>query len=149
MHLPAAHHPVGARLPAICREPAARPVHTVCQVQPNAHRFLDCCINPLRCILDCRSVACPAICRGPAAKPVHAVCQVQPSCLVLLPLRGRSRASALLQGLRQPDIPASASAVDFALLHQYSKRHKTRLGCGSTERRRGAGTRRRRAKPGA
>jgi len=42
-----------------------------------------------------RSVACPAICRGPAAKPVHAVCQTSSSRLILLPLRGRSRASLL------------------------------------------------------
>ncbi|SDH45554.1 hypothetical protein SAMN05216605_106265 [Pseudomonas abietaniphila] len=54
----------------------------------------------IRCAFDSAEgvgARLPAICREPAANPVHAVYQVQPSRLVSLPLRGRSRASALLR----------------------------------------------------
>jgi hypothetical protein len=69
----------------------------------------------------------PAICWEPAANPVHAVYQVQPSRLILLPLRGRSRASALLHVQRQPDV--SVSGFDLAFHARQSRRHTSRLGC--------------------
>jgi hypothetical protein len=47
--------------------------------------------------------------------------------MVLLPLRGRSRASALLQGLRNPDVSFSVPAADFALLHQKQKQKQEQL----------------------
>jgi len=55
----------------------------------------------------------PAICREPAARPVHAGQQPESSRLVLLPLRGRSRASALLQGLRRPDVSVFGLELTF------------------------------------
>jgi hypothetical protein len=127
----------------------------------------------------------PAIYRAAVAKSGDSMRPDTPRAQVLLPVPGRSRASALLQGLHQPDIsvsvpapaPAPAPAVGVALLHQWLKHHKTRLGCrpnaddaqwverhgcresavrtwmsvrrGPTERRRSAGTRRSRAQPRA
>ncbi|SEQ36195.1 hypothetical protein SAMN03159444_01513 [Pseudomonas sp. NFACC02] len=136
----------------------------------NAHRFLGRCINTPRATLTV-GARLPAICREPAANPIHAVYQVQPSCQILLPLRGRSRASALLQDSCQPML------LILIFLPRQSKHRKTRLGCrlnagvaqwaerhgcresavrawmpvrrGPTERRRSEGTRGTRAKPGA
>ena len=98
--LPAGRRSVAC--PAICREPAAKPVHTGNQAQPNRRfcpqgvgaRLPAICREPAakpmhagcqaqlsRLVLPGvrRSVACPAICREPAAKPMHAECQAQSS----------------------------------------------------------------------
>jgi hypothetical protein len=71
-------------LPAICREPAARPVHAECQAQLS-RRF---CPQGVGARL-------PAICREPAAKPVHAEYQAQLSRLVLPAARRSPLARAL------------------------------------------------------
>jgi hypothetical protein len=81
-------------------------------------------------------VACPAICRAPAANPVHAVYQVQPSRLILLPLRGRSRArwsatpvapTASGQNQNQSSKLLLLSLLIF--IPRTSRHRKTRLGC--------------------
>ena len=74
----------------------------------NAPRRPRSCTSRSRCIITCRSALAlgrtRTICREPAARPVHAVCQAESSRLILLPLRGKSRAGALLQGLCQPGV---------------------------------------------
>ena len=205
--------------PAICREPAANPVHAVCQVQPsrlillplrgrsrdkpaptgtastlrfcfwsgaNALRIFGSCIHLPNFTSESRSVACPAICRDPAANPVHAVCQAESSRLILLPLRGRSRArwnatpvapTASGQNQNQSSKLLLLLLSLLIFIPRTFRHRKTRLGCrpnaddaqwaerqgcresavrtwmsvrrGPTERRRSAGTRGTRAKPGA
>jgi len=112
---------VGARLPAICREPAAKPVHSEYQAQssrlvlPGRRRSAACpaiCREPAAkpCALGVpgtikspflpgrrTSVACPAICREPAANPVHSEYQAQSSRLIL-PGRRRSALARDLPG---------------------------------------------------
>ncbi len=132
---------VGADLSANCREPAAKPVHTVHQTQPRWP-----VLGPLRspsrtsplprppdrsalCVRTGRRFACvgadlSANCREPAAKPVHTVHQKQPRWPVLGPLRSPSRTSplphppgrSLLRAQRQPKNNRYAG---FSLSSQY------------------------------
>ena len=121
---------VGARLPAICREPAAKPANAVCLIQRNVWTLIVptlrvgmpgktlCVHNDAECQLlryhaergndqdtsPCRSVARPAICCAAAVKPCALAVSGEPHSPDLLPLRVRSRERSTDVGARLPAI---------------------------------------------